>query len=137
MPSTKVDLNHSKISRMEGLDDLARALFPNNKTQQRVFLAVFVDLKWAPQQFLPTLEPVADKHGISHRTLETVRAKMRRLGVIDHVSRFGKRHGYREGWVFSGRFERSLEQLSEKLGDFKRCKDGIQERKDRDASRYL
>ena len=136
-PNTKIDLNAGKIARMEGLDDLARVFCPANRNHQRAFLAVFVELKWAHDQFLPTLEPIADKHGISRRTLETVRAKMRRLGIIDHVSRFNRQRGYREGWILSRRFERSLERLSEQLGSFKRCNDGVQEQKDRDAYRYL
>ncbi len=137
MPSTKIDLNHNKISRLDGLDDLARTLFPQNKRQQRVFLTIFVELKWAQDQFLPTLDPIADKHNISRRTLETVRGKMRRLGIIDHVSRFNRKHGYREGWVFSRRFERSLECLAEVTERLKAPRDYSQEQKDRDAYRYL
>lgn len=136
-PNTKIDINHSGISRMEGLDELGKVLFPHNKTQQQVFLAVFVELKWAPDQFLPALEPIADKHGFSHRTLETVRAKMRRLGLIDHVSRFNKKHGYREGWVFSKRFETSLIRLTTLLQGFKDTSKLEQERKDRDLHYYL
>ncbi|MCX5759747.1 MAG: hypothetical protein NTU83_14835, partial [Candidatus Hydrogenedentes bacterium] len=119
------------------LDDLARVLFPGNKNQQRAFLAIFVELKWAPGQFLPTLEPIAQKHEISSRTLETVRAKMRRFGLIDHVSRFNAKHGYREGWVFSRRFERSLNCLSCLLEKAKASRLPSQEQKDRDAYRYL
>jgi hypothetical protein len=137
MPSTKIELNHSKISRMEGLDDLARVLIPGNKNQQRVFLAIFMELKWAHGQFLPTLEPIAEQHNISRRTLETVRAKMRRLGIIDHVSRFNRKRGYREGWVFSRRFERSLQCLAEVTERLKAPRDHSQEQKDRDAYRYL
>jgi len=136
-PSTRVDLNCNGIARIEGLDELAKVLFPGNKNHQRAFLAIFVELKWADGQFLPVLEHIADKHEISHRTLETVRAKMRRLGLIDHVSRFNKRHGYREGWVFSRRFERSLERLADFLSGARKCKEGSQERKDRDALNYL
>jgi len=122
---------------MEGLDELAKLLFPGNKNQQRTFLGIFVELKWAKDQFLPTLERVADKHGTSHRTLETVRAKMRRLGIIDHVSRFNKRHGYREGWVFSRRFAHSLTRLDELLSNHRDPRSATQEKKDRDCHRYL
>jgi len=136
-PHTKIDLNASKIPRMEGIDDLARLLFPGNKNHQRCFLAIFVELKWAPDQFLSNLEPVGEKHTISRRTLETVRAKMRRLGLIDHVSRFNRKHGYREGWIFSRRFERSLECLAEVTKRLKTPRDHSQEQKDRHACRYL
>jgi len=122
---------------MEGLDELARALFPNNRTHQRTFLAIFVELKWAQDQFLPTLEPIVDKHDISHRTLQTVRAKMRRIGLIDHVSRFNKKHSYREGWVFSKRFQRSLGRLAELLERHSACRNAAQEKKDRDVHIYL
>jgi hypothetical protein len=136
-PSTKVDLNHNRIARMDGLDELAKVLFPGNRTHQRVFLTVFVELKWAEDQFLPILEPIADKNGINRRTLETVRAKMRRMGIIDHVSRFNRRYGYREGWVFSRRFEKSLACLVELLVHARDCRKPGQERKDRDLQRYL
>ena len=136
-PTTKIDLNHSKITRFEDLDELAKVLFPGNRNHQRCFLAIFVELKWAPDQFLPTLEPIAEKQNISGRTLETVRAKMRRLGLIDHVSRFNQRHGYREGWVFSKRFERSLEQLARLAERLKAPREPSQKDKDRDAHRYL
>ena len=136
-PSTKADLNHNRISRMQSLDELAKVLCTGNRNHQRLFIAIFVELKWAKDQFLPSLEPVADHYGISRRTLETVRAKMRRLGVIDHVSRFGKRYGYREGWVFSKRFEKSLMRLGELVSNARDCSRPDQERKDRDLYRYL
>ena len=136
-PSTKIDINHNKISRIDGLDDMARILCPGNKNHQAALLAVFVELKWAPDQFLPTLDPVADKHGISRRTLETVRAKMRRLGIIDHVSRFNQRYGYREGWVFSQRFEKSLARLAELTAEHKGNIQCARKQKDFDAFRYL
>ena len=37
------------------------------------------------------------------------------MGLIDHVSRFNAKHGYREGWVLSTRFDRSLRQLAEEV----------------------
>ncbi len=122
---------------MEGLDDLARILFPGNKNQQRVFLAVFVELKWAPEQFLPALDFLAQKHGFSPRILETVRAKMRRLGMIDHVSRFNKKHGYREGWVFSRRYIRSLRILAELTVKYEEFVTTAQKQRDFDQFRYI
>lgn len=64
---------------------------------------------------MPNLNEPAEQHAISRRTLERVRAKLRRLGLIDHVSRFNARRGYREGWVLSTRFERSLRQLADQI----------------------
>ena len=137
MPSTKIDMNHNRIARMNGLDEMAKLLFPGNRTHQRAAVAVLVELKWAEGQMLPALEPIADKYDISRRTLETVRAKMRRMGLIDHISRFGKRHGYRECWVLSRRFEKSLVIWAEGICEFRARRGPGQEAKDRDLERYL
>jgi hypothetical protein len=137
MPGTKVEFNCSKIARIQGLDELAGVLFPGNKNHQHVFLAIFIELKYAAGEFLPNLTPLCDTYGFSPRMLETVRSKMRRIGLIDHVSRFNKVHGYREGWVFSNRFSCSWARLSELIQGFKDRKDSLQERKDRDLFVYL
>ncbi|GMW03991.1 MAG: hypothetical protein AMXMBFR84_51250 [Candidatus Hydrogenedentota bacterium] len=118
------------------MDDLAAILFPGNRRHQKPFFAIFVEIKWAKDHFLPRLEPVARKHGITPRTLETVRAKMRRLGLIDHVSRFNKRYGYREGWVFSNRFQNTLRKLDTLTAQLREPSGNLQERKDRDLIRY-
>lgn len=136
-PSTKVDLSHNRLMRIEGLDELASVLFPGSKQQQRLFLTIFIELKWTPDQFLSTLDPIAEKHGFSNRSLETVRAKMRRLGLIDHVSRFNQRTCYREGWVFSKRLESSLSRLSALIERSRDTSKAGQEAKDRDLHRYL
>jgi len=137
MPATKIELNYNKVRRIEGLDEFARILCPGNRSHQRIFLLVFVELKWAEGQFLAALEPIADKYGFSRRSLETVRAKMRRLGLIDHVSRFSRRYGYREGWMFSSKFAGSLRMLMELTSRFREKTGTNQEQKDRDALLYV
>ena len=137
MPSTKIEINYNKIGRIQGLDELARLLFPGNGNHQKIFLAVFIELKYAPQQFLPTLTPLCDKYDFTPRMLETVRSKIRRMGIIDHVSKFNKAHGYREGWVFSNRFPRALNRLAELAKGFRDRKDSLQERKERDLFIYV
>ncbi len=137
MSNTKIEVTYNKIARTQGLDEIAALLFPNNKNHQKIFLAIFIELKYAPSEFLAELSPLCDRYGFSPRMLETVRSKMRRMGIIDHVSRFNKLYGYREGWVFSNRFSRSLNRLSSLMQDFRERKDGLQERKDRDLFNYL
>jgi hypothetical protein len=137
MPSTKIELNCSKINRVQGLDELARLLFPGNKNHQKVFLAIFIELKFAPGEFMPFLKPLCEKYEFTPRMLETVRSKMRRMGLIDHVSRFNKTYGYREGWVFSSRFSRSLKRLTQLVKVLRARKDALQERKDRDLFMYV
>lgn len=137
MPGTKIEFSCNKIARIKDLDELAALLFPGSREQQKVFLAIFIELKYAQNQFLPYLAPLCDKYSFTPRMLETVRSKMRRMGVIDHVSRFNKAHGYREGWVFSSRFSRSLARLAELTKGFQERNDAAKERKDRDLFRYL
>ena len=137
MPGTKIEFSCNKIARIKDLDELAALLFPGSRDQQKVFLAIFIELKYAKGQFIPYLRPLCEKYDFTPRILETVRSKMRRMGIIDHVSRFNKAHSYREGWVFSSRFSRSLSRLSEMTQGFRERKDALQERKDRDLFRYL
>jgi len=120
MTSTKVELSFNRIARLADLADLAELLFPGNRNQQHAFLAVWISLKWADHRMVPNLGEVAERCGITKRTLERVRAKMRRMGLIDHVSRFNARHGCREGWILSSRFENSLRQLADRAADLKR-----------------
>jgi len=136
-PNTKIELSYNKIQRMSGLDDLARILFPGNRKHQKVFLAIFIEIKYAPGEFLPTLLPLCEKYEFSPRTLETVRSKMRRMGVIDHVCRFNKKNGYREGWIFSPRFYQSLVTLIESIKISKNRNSTTQEMKDKNLFNYL
>lgn len=137
MPSTKIEFNHNKITRIQGLDELAGLLFPRNKNHQKVFLAIYIELKYAPDQFLFALSDLCNKYDFSPRMLETVRSKMRRMGLIDHVSRFNKTYGYREGWVFSNRFKNSLEKLLSLIKKFREERDTNREKKDRDLFMYI
>jgi len=137
IPSTKIEISYNKIQRMTGLDDIARILFPGNRNHQKVFLAIFIELKYAPRQFLPSLLPLCDKYKLSPRMLETVRSKMRRMGMIDHVCRFNSNYGYREGWVFSMHLKHSLSKLTVFIDTQKQRKGFLQKIKDEDAVRYI
>lgn len=137
MPSTKVELGFNSVARVRDLDDLARLLFPGNKNHQKVFLAIFIELKYAKNGLLGKLDFVCEDYGVSRRVFELVRAKMRRLGLIDHVSRFNKAHGYREGWVLSGRFSRSLGRLASICERLSSEKGPVRELKERGLFNYL
>jgi hypothetical protein len=119
MTSTKIEWSFNKIAKLADSADLAEMLFPGNRNQQHAFLVLWLSLKWADHRMVPNLTTVAREHGISKRTLERVRAKLRRLGLVDHVSRFNSQYGYHEGWILSTRFERSLRILADKLAELK------------------
>ena len=119
MTSTKIEISFNKIARLSDVSDLAELLFPGNRNQQHAFLAIWISLKWADHNLVPNLGEIAREHHVTKRTMERVRAKMRRMGLIDHVSRFSSRFGYRERWVLSPRFEAGLRQLAGKAAAFK------------------
>ena len=136
--STKVELGFNRIARISGLDDLARVLFPGNRNHQRIFLAIFLELKYAEDGYLPSLSFIARKYAVSERSLQRVRAKCRKLGLIDHISRFNAKLGYREGWILSSRFEHSLKKLQEKTTQLRVDHEGSgQRQKDWDTLNYV
>ena len=93
MTSTKIAWSFNKIAKLADSADLAEMLFPGNRNQQHAFLVLWLSLKWADHRMVPNLASVTRQYGISRRTFERVRAKLRRLGLIDHVSRFNAQHG--------------------------------------------
>ena len=59
------------------------------------------------------------KYDISRRILQRARAKLSRLGLIEHVSYLNSRYGGQHGWKLSSRSEGALRQLAEKAGSFR------------------
>ena len=127
----KIEVGFNKIIRTDDLDLLARLLFPNNRNHQFIFLAIFVELKWAYQKPLPNLNFILPKYSIGKRSFEKVRSRMRIAGIIDHVSRLSGKFGYREGWILSSKFSNSLRKLSDVYDTLKKQDGEKQEEKDR------
>jgi len=128
MMTSKIDFSFNRIRRLADLADLAEVLFPGNRNQQHAFLVIWISLKWADHRIVPNLSQIAKQREISKRTLERIRAKMRRMGLIDHVSRFNAKHGYKEGWVLSNRFERALQELASRVEDFINASKGLRDK---------
>ena len=128
MTHAKIALSFNQVTRIGDIADLVELLFPGNRNQQHAGLAVWLALKWADNGLVPNLADVAERHGVSRRTLERVRAKLRALGLIDHVSRFNARHGGREGWILSGRFEASLRRMADQVYAFRCDQRGAREK---------
>lgn len=136
MSRPRIEIGHNRVRRLQGLDDLARLLF-RKSSHQKLFLTIFVDLKHAEEGMLPSLSPSAEKAGVSERVLEEIRARMRTLGIIDHISRFSAQYNYHEGWVLSKRFSSSLRKLADKCDEFRDHMGTNQRQKDEDSLRYL
>ena len=82
--SSKIDFRYRRISRIDDITDLVEMLFPGNRHQQHAAARILLVLKAAhgPVRSLSHLE---DRYAISRRTLQRARAKLSRLGLIEHV----------------------------------------------------
>ena len=112
---TKIELNPALVRRISGLDDFARIFFPDNRNHQRAFVAIWCQIKYADHQFLPSSADLVEHYALSRRTIEIVRARLKKLGLIRRISHFDPAYGHRAGWVFSSRFRRLLGQFADAL----------------------
>ena len=119
MIATKINFSCRRIARLATVRDLVEMLIPGNRTQQYAFLVIWIGLKWSGQGIMPNLGQFVMSRGVSRRTFERVRAKMHRMGLLEHITRFDRRYGNREGWILSDKFEKSLARLAQRIVDFK------------------
>jgi hypothetical protein len=115
---TKIDFRHRRISQISDYAELIEMLFPGNRNQQYAAACIFFELKWA-NHMVPNMAYLESKYEISRRTLQRTRAKLSRLGLIEHVSYLNSRYGGQHGWRLSTRFEGALKQLAEKNARFR------------------
>jgi len=87
--------------------------FPGNRNQQHAAACIFFELKWS-DSIVPNLGYLESRYDISRRVLQRARAKLSRLGLIEHVSYLNSRYGGQHGWKLSSRFETALRQLADK-----------------------
>ena len=112
--STKIEFRHRRISQISDFTEIVEMLFPGNRNQQHAAARILLELKWA-HSIVPNLAQLEQQFRISRRTLQRARAKLARLGLIEHVGRFNSRHGGEEGWKLSGRFSSGLRLLADKM----------------------
>ena len=118
---TKIDVHHRRISQISDFTELIEILFPGNRNQQHAAACIFFELKWA-NFIVPNLAYVEGKYGVTRRILQRARAKLSRLGLIEHVSYLNNRYGGQHGWKLSSRFETALRQMAEKCANFRDAK---------------
>ena len=117
--STKIDFHHRRISQLTDFTELIEMLFPGNRNQQHAAACIFFELKWA-DAIVPNLAYLETKYDISRRVLQRTRAKLARLGLIEHISYLNSRYGGQHGWRLSSRFETALRQLADRC---RACRD--------------
>ena len=126
---TKIEFRHRKISEIQDVTDLVSMLFPGNANQQHAAARILLALKWA-SGMVPNLAYLEAKYGISRRVLQRARAKLARLGLIEHVSWMNSRYGGQQGWKLAGRMSTGLRQLADKLDSWRKDERPAQMRKD-------
>ena len=115
----KISFNHRK--EISDYGDLVEMLFPGNRNQQHAGACILFELKWA-DGLVPNLSYLEKRYDISRRILQRSRAKLTRLGLIEHISSFNKRYGGQSGWKLSTRFERALNLLAKKCAGLRDAK---------------
>ena len=122
---TKINFNHRKD--ISDYSDLVDILLPGNRNQQHAAACIFFELKWT-NSMVPNLAYLERKYDISRRILQRSRAKLSKLGLIEHVSYLNSRYGGRHGWKLSSKFESALTQLAQKCVGFRDTKAGSKEK---------
>ena len=125
--STKINFPHRRIRQLDDIGELAEICFPGNRNQQYAATCLFFELKWA-KSLVPNLAYLESRYQISRRILQRTRAKMARLGLIEHISYLNSRYGGQSGWKLSSRFEGTLRQLATKCARFRDSKTGSKEK---------
>jgi hypothetical protein len=113
---TKISFNHRKD--ISDYSDLVEILFPGNRNQQHAAVCILFELKWTGG-LVSNLSYLEKQYKISRRILQRTRAKLSKLGLIEHVSYLNSRYGGQHGWKLSSRFENSLRQLAQKSSELR------------------
>ena len=114
-------------SQLSDFTELIEMLVPGNRNQQHAAAAIFFELEWA-NRIVPNLAYIEMKYSISRRILQRARAKLSRLGLIEHISYLNSRYGGQHGWKLSSRFETALRQLAERCATFRDRTAGSEEK---------
>ena len=110
--SDKIEVNRHRMYRVTDPLQFAYLFYPAKNASHRraAFLAIFFEIKNAPNQRVEHLEHIAPKYGLSQSTVTKARVKMSRLGLIIKQNK---------GWQFSSVFRNTLEKLIEHVERFK------------------
>ena len=122
---TKISFNHRKD--ISDYSDLVEMLFPGNRNQQHAAACILFELKWT-DLLMPNMANLETQYDISRRILQRTRAKLSKLGLIEHISYLNSRYDGQHGWKLSTRFERALNQLAQKCAGFRDTKTSSKEK---------
>jgi len=72
---------------------------------------------------VPNMAYMENMYSISRRILERTRAKLSKLGVIEHISYLNSRYHGQSGWKLSTRFSSTLRRLAQYFENWSHDKD--------------
>ena len=99
---------------------------------------IWIEIKYADNQFLSSRRDISNAYGLTPRTIEIVRAKLKKMGVIKRISHFNPAHNMQAGWTFSERFALCLVILAKSLKERQNCIErSLEEKKDRQAILFV
>jgi len=127
--STKIEFRHRRVRELHDMTDVVAMLFPGNRNQQHAAACILYELKWS-HRIVPNFSDLEARYRISRRTLQRTRAKLARLGLIEHVSNLNARYGGQQGWKLSGRFSAAMRLLAENVDHWR--DDTNEERRERE-----
>ena len=125
--STKISFRYRRIPQLADFSELVETLFSGNHNQQHAAVCILFELKWA-DGLVSNMADFETKYDISRRILQRTRAKLSKLGLIEHVSYLNSRYGGQHGWKLSSRFETALRQLAAKCAGFREAKTSSKEK---------
>jgi len=126
---TKIDFRYRRISQIVDITDIVAILFPGNRNQQHAAARILLILKEAGE-LVSSLKSLEDNYEISRRTLQRTRAKLSRLGLIEHISWMNSRYGGQSGWKLSGRFGAALKKMTDVVERWKNDKSSERKKKE-------
>lgn len=127
--SSKIDFRYRKVQRIDDVTDLVTILFPGNRNQQHAAARMLMALRCAGE-IRRSFRELQNEYGISRRTLERTRAKLSRLGLIEHVTWMNSRYGGQDGWILSGRMSTALRQLADNIDSWRKDRGPERKRKE-------
>ena len=125
--TTKISFRYRRIPQLADFGELVEMLFPGNRNQQYAAACIFFELKWS-DSLLPHTARLETQYTISRRILQRTRAKLSKLGLIEHVSYLNSRYGGQDGWKLSSRFESALKLFAQKINTFRDIKSTTREK---------
>ena len=128
--STKINFRYRKVRDIDDVTDLVVIFFPGNRNQQHAAARMLLALKDV-KDLLNSFRDIEGKSNISRRTIERTRAKLARLGLIEHVSWMNRRYDGRQGWKLSGRMSTALRSFADRIDNWRNDNTTDQKEKDK------